>query len=118
MSRYSAQPITSRIPLLMPAVRTSLRLIAWLQSTAGTSFCAAMLAAVYGVVICHQMFARFGGGLITSAATVVALSIGLLAGAVGARFGRSRVATASAVVIPALWMCASGWLADWLGSVY
>lgn len=90
MSRNFAQPITSRIPLLMPAARICLRLLAWLGSTAGISFCSGALAALFSVVFCHQMFARFGSGLMTSAATAAALSIGLLVGAVGTRIGRSR----------------------------
>ncbi len=118
MSRNFAQPITSRIPLLMPAARICLRLLAWLGSTAGISFCSGALAALFSVVFCHQMFARFGSGLITSAATAAALSIGLLVGAVGSRVGRSRAASAIVALIPAIWVLLSGWFADRMGSVY
>ncbi len=118
MSRNFAQPITSRIPLLMPAARTSLRLLAWLGSTAGTSFCCGALASLYSVVFCHQMFARLGSGLMTSAATAAALAIGLLIGAVGSRLGRSRAASAIVALVPAIWILLSGWFADRMGSVY
>ncbi len=118
MSRNFAQPITSRIPLLMPAARTSLRLLAWVRSTAGTSFCGGALAALYSVVFCHQMFARLGSGLMTSAATAAAMSIGLLMGAVGSRLGRSRAASAIVALVPAIWILLSSWFADRMGSVY
>ena len=102
----------------MPAARICLRLLAWLGSTAGISFCSGALAAPFSVVFCHQMFARFGSGLITSAATAAALSIGLLVGAVGSRVGRSRAASAIVALIPAIWVLLSGWFADRMGSVY
>ena len=50
------------------AARIASRLVEWVCSATGSSFCGGTLAALFAVVFCHQMFARLGGGLMTSSA--------------------------------------------------
>ena len=60
--------------------------------------------ALYSVVFCHQMFARFGSGLMTSAATAAALSIGLLVRRGCARLADPGAASAIVALVPAIWI--------------
>jgi hypothetical protein len=112
MLRHSAQPITSRIPGIRFAGRAARGLVHWLRSVAGRSFCGGALAALFGVFFCHQMFARFGGGLMTSSGAAAAVAVGLLASAVGSRGRQSRIVLVVAALVPAVWVLAVGWLAD------
>ena len=113
MPKRSAPPITSRIPGLRLAGRIAIRLADWLRSEAGTSFCGGMLAGLFGVAISHQMFARFGGGLMTSGGAAAAVAIGLLAATIGARRGGElRRPSLVAALIPAVWVLSINWLAQ------
>jgi len=95
------------------------RLATWVRSVPGTSFCGGGIAALLAVAFCHQMFARFGGGLMTSGGTAAAVAIGLLAGALASRLGgQSRGASVVAALIPAVWFLAIGWLANGLDLAY
>jgi hypothetical protein len=112
MPRKSA-PITSRIPGFMLTGRVALRLANWLRSAAGTSFCGGLLAGLFGVAFSHQMFARFGGGLMTSSGTAAAIAIGLLVAAIGARRGgQLRGSSLVAAFVPAVWALSINWLAE------
>jgi hypothetical protein len=115
MPKRSPQPI-SRIPGGRLALRMASRLAAWVRSAPGSSFCGGSLAGLFAVAFCHQVFARLGGGLITSAGAAAAVVLGLLAGAVGGSpLGvRSRGPSLVAALIPAAWFLAIGWLADGL----
>ena len=95
------------------------RLVEWVRSATGSSFSGGMLAALFAVVFCHQMFARLGGGLMTSGGAAAAVAIGLLAGALVSRLGgQSRGPSVVAALIPAVWFLAIGWLANGLDLAY
>jgi hypothetical protein len=112
MPKRSARPITSRIPGLRFAGRLALRLAGWLRSAAGTSFGGGLLAGLFGVAFSHQLFARFGGGLMTSGGSAAAVAIGLLAATIGARRGRQLASPSLvAALIPAVWALSINWLA-------
>ncbi len=113
MPKRSAQPITSRIPGLRLAGRVALRLADWLRSAAGTSFCGGLLVGLFGVALSHQMFARFGGGLMTSGGAAAAVTIGVLAATIGRRRGGPlRRPSLVAALIPAVWALSINWLAQ------
>jgi hypothetical protein len=85
------------------------------------SFSTGWLAGLFCVVFCHQMFARFGAGLIASAGSAAAVALGLLAATAvgrprrGARFGGLALVFA---LIPAIWAVSINWLADGVESVF
>jgi Spermine/spermidine synthase domain len=113
MPRPFHQTMTLRARMLRGAARIGVRFADWQRSSAGTSFCGGTLAGLYGVAFCHQMFARFGGGLIVSGGTAAAVALGLLAASIGRRQGSRSVALPiAAALIPAVWALANGWLAD------
>ena len=112
MPKRSTKPITSRIPGLRFAGRVVLRLADWLRSAAGTSFGGGWLAGLFGVAFCHQLFAPFGGGLMTSGGSAAAVAIALLAATIGARRGRQLAGPSLvAALIPAVWALSINWLA-------
>jgi hypothetical protein len=119
MPKRVSHPIISRVPGGQRAARVASRLVEWVRSATGSSFCGGMLAALFAVVFCHQMFARLGGGLMTSSAAAVAVAVGLVAAAIAARAaGASRRSSLLAALIPAAWVFAIGWLAGRLELVY
>jgi hypothetical protein len=119
MSKRSPQPLISRIPGGRLALRMASSLVAWMRSDPGTSFCGGALAGLLAVTFCHQMFARFGGGLMTSGGAATAVAVALLTAAIAVRAaGRARRPSFVGALIPAVWVFAIGWLADRLDLVY
>ena len=57
-------------------------LIAWARSIAGQSFFCGTIAGLYTVVFWHQWTARFGSGSVTVAGALVAVTLGILSGAI------------------------------------
>jgi hypothetical protein len=116
MPRLSRQPITSRIPGARLAAWMGAGIASWVRSTAGSSFGGGLLAAFFAVAFCHQLFARFGGGLVMSSGAATAVGVGLLAAAIEVRIvSRSRRLSFITVLTLAVWACALGWLADAAG---
>ncbi len=87
----------------------------WSRSTAGGSFGSGMVAGLYLVVFSHSLTARFGSGLMFTAGALTAVTMGLLAGAIGSRGRptRSKSRTIVACLMLAVWAVAFGFLGDW-----
>src|ERR1700690_3999044 len=119
MSKRSRQPLISRIPGGRLALHMASSLVTWVRSAPGSSFCGGALAGLLAVTFCHQMFARFGGGLMMSGGAATAVAVGLVTAAIVVRAtGRARRPSFVAALIPAVWVFAIGWLADRLDLVY
>ncbi|HEX4073133.1 MAG TPA: hypothetical protein VHX68_18275, partial [Planctomycetaceae bacterium] len=87
----------------------------WGRSTAGGSFGSGMVAGLYLIVFSHSLTARFGSGLMFTAGALTAVTVGLLAGAIGSpgRPTRSKSRTIVACLMLAVWAVAFAFLGNW-----
>ena len=119
MPRIFAQSMTRRARWMAGATRIASRVAAWVSTAAGSSFCGGALVGLFAVAFCHQVFARLGGGLVTSGGVAAAVAVGLLAAAIEVRVvGPSRRPSLVAAIIPSVWAFAISRLADGFGIAY